>query len=224
MIYLDRVKSFENFSERYDKWFDDNPNAYLSEIKLLEKVIPNGLGLEVGVGTGRFSKPFYIEIGLDPSIKMGEIAKKRGIKLVNGIGENLPFKTEIFDFVVCITTICFLKNIKKAFKEAYRVLKKEGKLILGFIDKNSALGIKYFNKKERNPFYKVASFYSVEEIINLMEKTGFIKIGIQQTIFRKLEKMNKIDPIKKGYGKGSFISMTGIKKFQRKSMKCLKNY
>jgi len=193
---LEKIRPFEIFTKRYDKWFDDNPNAYFSEVNLIRNIILNGLGIEVGVGTGRFSKPLDIEIGVDPSMKMGKIAKKRGIKLIIGMGEVLPFRTEYFDFLIYVTTICFLKNLSKAFEEAYRILKKGGKLILGFIDKNSVLGVKYSNEIAQNPFYRVAKFYSVEEIINLAQKNGFIEIEIYQTIFRKLENIDKIEPMK----------------------------
>ncbi|TFF99706.1 MAG: class I SAM-dependent methyltransferase [Promethearchaeota archaeon] len=208
---MEQVKPFEIFTQRYDKWFDDNPNAYFSEVNLIREITPKGFGIEVGVGTGRFSKPLDVEIGVDPSIKMGKIAKKRGIKFIVGLGENLPFKTEYFDFLICVTTICFLKNLNKAFEEAYRILKKGGRLILGFVDKNSILGVKYSKETEQNPFYRVAKFYSVEEIINLTQKNGFTEIEIYQTIFRKLENIDKIEPVEKGYGKGSFVALTGIK-------------
>jgi len=63
---------FDEFSER----------TYLSELKALKKVIlEKKKGLEIGVGTGRFASPLGIEYGIDPSEKMLEIAKKRGVKV-----------------------------------------------------------------------------------------------------------------------------------------------
>jgi len=44
-----------------------------------------------------------------------------------------------------------------------------------------------------------------------MEKNGFKKIKIYQTIFQDLNKIHKIELIKEGSGRGSFISATGIK-------------
>lgn len=208
---LESVKPFERFTQRYDNWFKNNPFVYLSEINLIKKANPKGKGLEVGVGTGRFAEPFNIDIGLDPSIKMGKIAKRRGIRFVKGVGESLPFREHIFDYLVCITTICFLNKIEHAFEEAFRVLKKDGKIILGFIDKNSQLGMRYQKKKEANPFYSVAKFYSVEEIIKLLKKMGFYNLEIYQTIFQKIQNIKKIEPIKRGYGKGSFIAVAGNK-------------
>lgn len=48
----------------------------------------------------------------------------------------------VFKFVLFVTTVCFLDDINKAFREAYRVLKKGGRLIAGLIDfiKNLSLG------------------------------------------------------------------------------------
>jgi hypothetical protein len=49
-------------------------------------------GLEIGVGTGRFAVPLGVRWGVDPSIRMGKMAKARGIQVVSGRAESLPFK------------------------------------------------------------------------------------------------------------------------------------
>jgi len=54
-----------------------------------------------------------------------------------------------------VTTICFLYDIKAAFKEAFRVLKLGGNLIIGFIDKDSPVGILYQQQKSDSEFYQV---------------------------------------------------------------------
>ena len=78
---------------------------------------------------------------------MGEIARQRGIEAIAGVAEALPFDDAQFDFALMITTICFLNDIKNAFREAYRVLKPDGCLIIGFIDKDSPLGKLYQRHK-----------------------------------------------------------------------------
>lgn len=64
-----------------------------------------------------------------------------------------------------VTTICFLDNIETAFKEAYRVIRANGQLIIGFVDKDSPIGRLYQKRKKESVFYKIATFYSVDEVI-----------------------------------------------------------
>jgi len=66
-------------TKKYDAWYDTNKFAYLSELEALRKVLPEvGRGLEIDVGTGRFAVPLGIDIGIDSSKRMIEIAKERG--------------------------------------------------------------------------------------------------------------------------------------------------
>ena len=70
---------FDKFYKEYDRWYDDNKFIFLSELEAVRKVIPEeGRGLEIGVGSGRFASELYIGFGLDPSINMLRLAKKRG--------------------------------------------------------------------------------------------------------------------------------------------------
>ena len=67
---------FNKYTKEYDSWYDKNKYAYLSEIEAIRKVLPKkGIGLEIGVGTGRFAAPLGIKYGIDPSEKMLEIAR-----------------------------------------------------------------------------------------------------------------------------------------------------
>ncbi len=203
-----RIKSleaFEKHTERYEEWFEKNRLAYLSELKGVKSLLPQGKGIEIGVGTGRFAEPLEIEFGIDPSLSMLKVARKRKIKVIVGIGEYLPVTDNSFDFVLITTTLCFLKNVEKTLKEIKRILKKKGCIILAFIDRESFLGKVYQKKKEKNPFYKTANFYSAKEITEKLEKTGFYNPEIKQTLFSFSEKLENIDDIKDGYGEGGFV-------------------
>ncbi len=201
-----KIQPFEKYTKRYEEWFEKHKYAYLSELNAIKTVLPEfEKGLEVGVGTGRFSAPLGIKYGVEPSEKMAEIARSRGIHVVNGVAEKLPFKDETFDLVLIVTTICFVDDVLKSLKEAYRVLKKGGYVIIGFIDKNSPLGEYYQKIKEKNPFYREAKFISTQELLDYLKKVGFKDFKIVQTIFHKLEDINLIEPVKEGYGEGSFV-------------------
>lgn len=207
-----KFEPFENYSQKYDEWFDRNRFIYESELQAVKELLPKSEnGIEVGVGSGRFAAPLGIKLGLDPSRKMGKIAEKRGIKFIEGVAESLPFPDSHFDFILTVTTICFLDDVEKAFREYNRVLKPGGFLITGFIDAESLLGKFYEELKSKNKFYKHARFYSVKEVISLMKNANFEDLYFRQTLFQPLDKIKAIQSVKKGYGRGSFIVIRGTK-------------
>jgi ubiquinone/menaquinone biosynthesis C-methylase UbiE len=103
-----------------------------------------------------------------------------------------------------VTTLCFVRDPRVALCEANRVLKSDGKLIIGMIDRNSKLGQTYESSKMNNPFYQYAHFYSVNEVLELLKQAGFGSTKIVQTLFSLLD-IQAIDPIKNGYGEGGFV-------------------
>ena len=203
---MEKIEPFERYSEEYEDWLERNKFAYLSEIEAIKcQISESGYGLEIGVGSGRFASLLGIKLGIEPSKKMREIARQRRIEVINGVAEILPFDKDQFDFLLMVTTICFLNDLENAFREAYRVLKANGYLIIGFIDKDSPLGKLYQLYKENSLFYKVATFYSVKEVISYLKKVHFHNFTFTQTIFNSLTEIKNIEPIMEGYGEGSFV-------------------
>jgi ubiquinone/menaquinone biosynthesis C-methylase UbiE len=210
---MPKIKPFEEYPRRYEDWFRKNKFAYQSELLAVKALIPgNGEGIEIGVGSGRFAEPLGIKLGIEPSPKMRKIAEKKGIKVIDGVAEKLPFDDKQFKFILMVTTICFLDNIENALKEAYRVLKPRGYLIIGFVDKNSTLGKVYLKHKIGNVFYKLANFYSVDEVVSCLRKAGFGNFTFVQTISHNLTNIKEIEPTKEGYGQGSFVVIRATKK------------
>ena len=72
----EKVAYYEKTWRKYDKWYDTHKSLYQTEIKALEKAMPSGRGLEIGVGTGRFASPLSVRFGLDPSFNMLKLAKQ----------------------------------------------------------------------------------------------------------------------------------------------------
>ena len=205
------VNAFDKNVEQYEQWFIDNPLAYVSELHAVRDLLPGGEGMEVGIGTGRFAAPLGISKGIEPSKAMAELARKKGIKVVPGVAERLPFKDGEFDFCLMVTTVCFLDDMDLAFREAHRVLKPVGAFVIGFVDRDSPLGQEYLKRKDRSAFYKEATFYSVSEIVEHFERAGFGGFEFRQTLFRPLAEMEEVEPVKEGHGEGSFVVVRAVK-------------
>src|SRR5512135_2538456 len=118
------VNDFDRNVQQYEEWFVKHPFAYVAELHAVQKLLPlTGNGIEIGVGTGRFAAPLGIRQGVEPSRAMAEVARKKGLDVISGVAENLPYKDSKFEFCLMVTTVCFLDDIDLAFQEAYRVLK-----------------------------------------------------------------------------------------------------
>jgi SAM-dependent methyltransferase len=208
---MPKIKSFEQHTNQYENWFENNQFAYESEVQAVKALIPvNKTGVEIGVGTGRFASPLGIKAGIEPSKAMGKIARQRGIEVFEGVAEALPFDDNEFDFALMVTTICFLDDVELSFKEAHRVVKPGGAFIVGFVDRNSPIGILYEKHKNENVFYKNATFFSIDEITSYFEKAGFADFSFTQTIFSNLDEISDVEPVKEGYGEGSFVVVKGM--------------
>ncbi len=209
---LPRIGPFEKYPDKYEKWFNKNRYAYESELVAVKDQLPEeGFGIEIGMGSGKFGVPLGILIGVEPSEKMREISKRKGIVLIDAIGEELPLRHTFFDFVLMVTTICFLDDINASFKEVFRILKPHGAFIIGFIERNSIIGRKYQKHKKESVFYRIAEFYSVDEVVAELKGVGFSTFNFKQTIFKTTSAINEVEATEKGYGDGSFVVIKAIK-------------
>ena len=169
---------FNEHSAEYDRWFDDNPNTHACQVRLLRKAVgTTGTGLEVGVGSGRFAVPLGIRYGIDPSENLIAMARGKGVEAVRGEGEHLPFRDEQFDTVLLMTVICFLPDIPAVFSEAFRVIRPQGRIIVGFIERHGPIAQKYIHDQSKGTFLQFARFRSADEVSTDLQAPGFRKIG-----------------------------------------------
>ncbi|KTD82552.1 class I SAM-dependent methyltransferase [Legionella waltersii] len=206
---IESIKNSDQLANKYDRWFDSHSAVFQSELGALKKLIPqSGEGLDVGVGSGRFSAALGIKTGIEPSVNLSAIARARGITVYEGVAESLPFQNQQFDFILFNTVLCFLDLPLTALLEAKRVLKPNGTLIIGMIDKDSMLGAHYEATKQENPFYRDAHFYSVKEVLELLHEINFKEEGIYQTLFSPIETLTTPEKTKSGYGEGGFVVLS----------------
>ncbi|MCK4639549.1 MAG: class I SAM-dependent methyltransferase [Bacteroidales bacterium] len=203
---MPETEAFDNHLKEYERWFVDNHYVFQSELNAVRKAIPLGKkGVEIGIGSGIFAQPLGITTGIEPSKAMREKAKTRKINAVDAVAENLPYPDSCIDFALMVTTVCFLDDIYQSFYEVNRILSTNGYFIIGFVDKNSPLGKIYLDHKDESIFYKNATFYSTKELLGILKNTGFEIKSVYQTVFGKLDEINKVQEVITGYGKGSFV-------------------
>ena len=129
--------------------------------------------LDVATGTGdvafAIKKKYKSEIiGLDLSINMLDIAKKKSKKMnaedivfMEGDAENLPFDDNAFNKLVISYGLRNLGDCKKGLEEFYRVLKPNSKIgILEFLHPKSTIISKLFKFYFNNILPRVASLFS----------------------------------------------------------------
>jgi len=180
---------FDSLATVYDAWFEEEGKlVFAIEVEALQGVLPllPVPWLEVGVGSGRFAQALGIETGIDPSAKLLEMAKRRGIKTFLAKGEERFFDKESFGTVFLIVTMCFVDSPLAVLREAQRILEPGGKIVLGLVLRESPWGEFYQAKKlEGHRFYKYATFYSYQEVERLLVDSGFAIEKVVSTLFQK---------------------------------------
>jgi SAM-dependent methyltransferase len=137
---------------------------------------------------------------------MLQVARRRGIRVCQAIGERMPFRDRQFDLVLLVTVLCFVDDVPTLFRELRRVLKRGGHLIIGFINRNSELGRMYERRKEASMFYRDARFYSVAEVADWVKEAGFGSLRFCQTLFSDPSEVSiKYLEVRDGYRDGAFV-------------------
>ncbi len=210
-----KTNPFRENARQYDAWYDKHPYVFQSEVEAIRQqlaTLPQNIaGIEVGIGSGRFAAALGIKEGIEPVEELAALATKRGVETMIGVAEKLPYRDLHFDFILFVT-ICHLDNITVALKEAHRVLKNEGSILLCFLDKSQEIAKSYEAKRNQSHFYQDATFYSTDRVSTLLKDAGFRNIEFTQTLFGKLDDIDELQSPKAGFGEGSFVVVKADKK------------
>ncbi|NWF78384.1 MAG: class I SAM-dependent methyltransferase [Chloroflexi bacterium] len=194
---------FDDLAMEYDAWFDrDGSLIFFTEVRAFRTLLPSlpKPWLEIGVGSGRFAQALGIETGVDPSIRLIDMARQRGINAFLGRGEDGLFDEESFGTVFLIVTLCFLDSPLKVLKQANRILVPGGKIVLGLVLKESPWGRFYQRKKaEGHRFYRYATFYRYDEVVRLLTKAGFLTEKVVSTLFQRPGEVHQAEEPREGY-------------------------
>jgi len=207
---------FDDLASAYDVWFDkEGKLIFAIEVPAFHEVLPSlpKPWLEVGVGSGRFAQALGIETGVDPSIKLLEMARERGITGFLGWGEQELFEEESFGTVFLIVTLCFVDLPMDVLREAKRILAPGGKIVLGLVLKESPWGKFYQQKKKQgHRFYKYATFYRYDEVAKLLEQAGFSIEQVISTLFQRPGKVKRVELPERGYSSSAGFTIISASK------------
>ena len=133
------IRKYDQIAHNYDSSFEGKFTArYQQKILELYEAPDGGHVLDIGCGNGSLlnaiRKKYNVEVyGADISPNMIEECRKRygSIHFEVSTGEEIGFADETFDVVTICCVLHHLHNPEKFFREARRVLKRGGILIVG---------------------------------------------------------------------------------------------
>ena len=124
------MEYYDTLAAGYDELHGEEQrrkHTILEEHLLVEE---DELLLDVGCGTGISSEFFDCRvIGIDDSREMLMEARRQSTGNADYIlatGEQMPFKSHVFDTIICVTTIHNFTSPRAALNEIRRVSKKRG--------------------------------------------------------------------------------------------------
>jgi len=139
--------------------------------------------LDLGCGSGIYSKIMKNVISLDISIDSLNIAKKHSKNLVLADARKLPFKSNSFDLIVSIEVITHIEKRfwNEIFNEINRVIKNNGYIIISIHNRNRS-------KKDVTNTNKYKIFWAeVFEIIKYLKDYRIIDILYVNLLPQKLQ-------------------------------------
>jgi SAM-dependent methyltransferase len=231
------IEIFDEHAGAYDAWFLQNRQVLTSELLLLKRALGEpGRTLSVGCGSGLFESllrrehGIAIDFGVEPAEGMARIAEKRGLSVRIGVAEELPHEDDAFDTVVQNGTPGYTKDLARAFREAYRVVRPGGRFVVLDVPAESSYGLLYrlatevrrwddprlLGSAPAHPypieFAAAAHWRTTEEKTRLLQESGFVDLEYFQTLTRHPRYSDDAveEPIE-GFDRGDYVAIRARK-------------
>lgn len=192
---MDAIVTYNKIAKRYHKASKKSFYNSCLEMPAMKKMFRgNQLAgkklLDLGCGSGRYSKWAFSlgakVTGIDPSNKLLDIAKRENpkAKFYQGTAGKLPFKDSMFDTVISGLVFDYVEDLKQAFQEVFRVLKKNGLFV--FSKMNPYTGTSHRIKGTSR--YRFDDYFTERWYLKHFKPYG-VRVPFYHITFEKLIKM-----------------------------------
>ena len=160
----------------------------LRERKIIDLVPDKSIICDLGCGSGKFLYPIAHNIkegvGVDREIKQSKLANLTFIKA--DLEKKIKLPSDKFDIVTCLAVLEHLNNPESLIKEAYRILRKNRKLIITTPSKLSKPILEFLAKLNlinKQHIKEHKNYFSKEDLRKMLNKAGFKDIKINSFEF-----------------------------------------
>jgi ubiquinone biosynthesis O-methyltransferase len=183
----------------YDAWYQTPLGSLCGRLEKeavlrLADVKPRERVLDIGCGTGFFTLELARQgaqvTGVDSSAKMLEMAETNAgrenlpASFHQANADDLPFAAQSFDLVVSVTVLCFAERPDLILREAHRLLKDSGRIVIGELNRLSYWAwLRKIKGRLRRSSYRHARFLSPADLKRLLEMSGFTVKESETRIF-----------------------------------------
>lgn len=227
MTESEKVQLFDDWPDRYDKWFTTPIGSLVKEVEweLILDLLRPGPGeflLDAGCGTGVFTMDMLScgarVVGLDLSLSMIRRARQKArssrLHILSADILNLPFPENTFDKTVSITALEFIPDAQRAVKELFRVTRKGGTVVVATLNSLSPWAERRRAEGQKShPLFSKAFFRSPEDLLALGPAQGAMRTAVH---FDKEENPGRAARIeeegqRKGLNTGAFLATRWLK-------------